>query len=209
IETIMRKSEVFLLVALSAATALSGCGARGAPVVSTGPKTPAQRNFDAVWHASLGVLRGYSFEIDRQDRRAGVITTLPMTGRHWFEFWRKDAATPADVAEGAVQTLYRSVTVSIRPDGTQGPTSPQADTFRVSVEVRTQRSDRATPQINSTADALDLFRGGGADSKERALYLLDYGRHDKVPMVPLGRDHKLEAKIQSEITAAAGVPQSP
>ena len=109
----MRQCGIFCF--LTFAAAMCGCGGHAGPVISAGPRTPAERNFDAVWRASLDVLGEYNFEIDRRNKRAGVITTLPMTGRHWFEFWRKDAAAGNNLAEGTVQTVYRAATVSIRP----------------------------------------------------------------------------------------------
>ena len=199
----MRTLNGILIGVLLAGTV--GCANYSRPVVSPQGMTAAERNRDDLWQASLTVLRKYYFTIDRQDRRAGVITTLPMTGKQWFEFWRRDAVTPADAAESSLHTIYRSVTVTIRPS------APGAGTFEPTVHSKILRSDRSQLQMTSTSEAYGLFSlPTGEDSKHRALYLLDYGYGPKREgVVDLGRDEGLEAKIEAAIREVAGLPAGP
>lgn len=218
----MRRIAIFL-VAL-AAGAWAGCVNYDKPVGSPPELTPDQRNFEAVWGAATEVLREYRFSLTRQDRRSGVIATAPLTGRYLAEFWRKDAATPTDVAEGTIQTVYRLATVTVEP-------VPEANgTFQAKVEVQAARSDQPSVQISSTGEAYSLYTMTGGRSR----WLMDFGQatgespeaagarrggaepegrattQTAAPrgpwarwQVPLGRDAGLEKQIASEIAALA------
>ena len=180
---------------LLAAAALSGCVNYAAPLAPAPQLSPAERNFDAVWQASLKVLRDYRFTPDREDRRAGVITTEPMTGEVFGEFWRSDAATAKDLAESSIQTIYRLAKVTIEPVG------DDKTGFKAVVEVQTYRSDRPEPQVSSASEAIDLFRVPGSANSRKDL--VEYGPSDKPEyVVALGRDLNLESKIAADIAAA-------
>lgn len=165
----------------------AGCIPSGAPV-SSHPEV-ADENFNAAWDASKEVLHEYHFSIDRADRRGGIITTFPMIGRHWFEFWRKDATTRRDVSEGTLQTLYRRVTINIRR---------QSDNKKYLVDVRVfvSRSDRLSPQVTSTSEAYDLFLD---PDMPRIASLTGLGGPKGSRSVGLGRDENLEQVIQQKI----------
>jgi len=191
----MRKSLICLIVAGAALINL-GCVRYTSPTQPARKMTPAERNFEAVWQASRNVLKEFYFELDRQDRRAGVITTYPMVAQHAGEFWRKDAVTDSDLAEGTIQTIYHQAKVSIEP------TSPENGSYRPVVEVRTFRSNRQEMQVSSTSDAYDLFRLPGADSRKRRL--LDRGRTEPDDVLAdLGRDEDLENLLTAKIRLAA------
>ena len=197
------RTLVTISILLCAVLALTGCAQHTAPVGPPAQLTTEQRNFESTWQGALEVLRTYYFTIDRQDRRAGVITTLPMTGRHWFEFWRHDAATGFDLAEGTVQTIYRQAKVTIRP------VASNATTYTAKVEIDVYRSDKPNLQVTSTSDAYDLFLMPTGDDRRYRKMLLDYGRDDQGGLVarnqsvPLGRDDELEKKLEAEIEFAA------
>jgi len=195
---------------LAAGCLASGC-AYTTPIGPAVKMTPAQRNFQAVWDASRDVLRKYNFTLDRQDRRAGVITTLPMIGRQWFEFWRRDAAGSFSKTEGSIQTIYRAVRVRIMP------AKAGERTFHPVVEVIAFRSDQQHLQVTSTSEAFNLYTLAGNDEEERSGFLLNYGQEkdekgrkvksDKKKeyrdVTPLGRDTALEAKLTAAIRAQA------
>ncbi len=166
----------------------AGCGSAGRPAMS--PHGVDDENFNAMWDAATEVLGKYRFTIDRADRRAGVITTFPMTGRHWFEFWRKDAATPRDVTEGTLQTIYRRVTVNIRRKEAGGKE------YLVAVQVHTTRSDLPNPQVTSTSEAYNLFLN---PDMPRSASLTGLGGPSGSKSVPLGRDENLEEILRQQI----------
>jgi len=176
-----------------------GCGVEHTQPIGRPQKlTAAERDFEAVWQASRQTLRKYRFELDRQDRRAGTITTLPMTGMHFFEFWRKDAGRPADYAESTVQTLYRTARVTIRP------VKPGAKTYKASVQVLLRRSSRPTAHVTSTSEAYSLFLAGEEGGKRRRFLLGEDLHAAGEDFVELGNDRSLEAKLTADIAEAAG-----
>ncbi len=185
-------------VAISLAVVLTGCPRYTKPVLPQPRMTAAERNFESLWEAAREVLRKYRFELDYQDRRSGVIRTVAMTGEHFGEFWRRDAATNRDLAESTVQTVYRQARVTIVP-------SAAAGYYRPEVEVFTFRSNREVPHVTSTSEALDLFRSAKAKGSGKKASA-DYGGDKSTgTLTPLGRDEQLEATITAEILVASRI----
>ncbi len=145
------KTVITILIAVMLCVTCSSCANHTRPIVPAATLTPEQQNFEAVWSASIKVLRSYNFEIDRRDRRAGIITTRPLLGRHWFEFWRRDAATPWDVMEGTLQTIYRKVQIEIRSD------KFNPGRFTPDVKVTVLRRDGKTLGIIASGEAYAQF----------------------------------------------------
>jgi len=184
--------RIVMMIVACVATAACGCAGWATPAARGPQLSPQEASFQAVWDASLEVLRRYGFAVDRRDRRAGLITTEPMTGRQFFEFWRRDAATRVDLAESTLQTIYRQAQVTIEPE-----------TFHPTVEVRTFRSNRSSPQVTSASEAYGMFTLSGAG---RNKFLLDYGRGEDPDsaMVLVGRDNALEQKMEGAIRSESG-----
>jgi len=200
--------QATMLTILSAAVAAAG----GCSAFRTAPPMPATQSptFNALWDASTETLRHHHFKIDRADRRAGVITTFPLLGRHWFEFWRADARTPRDVAEGTLQSIYRTATVRIRP--AEAPAGRPDMAYATEVDVRTSRSARPNVRVTSTSEAYDLFVGEGADERTPALPEAE-GPVDagKAGPVDVGEDPRLAELLLEEIRrrAAAKLATAP
>lgn len=179
-----------VIVVIAIAAAAGGCANHRLPVSAQGQGkeklTLSQRSFDASWQASLEVLRGYHFRIDRTDPRAGVITTRPMLARHWFEFWRRDAACVYDLAEGTLQSVYRRVIVRIRP------TPDGAGLYMASVSVEVSRANRQEMEIVGASEAYTQF----LDSVEEDEYLRH--RRRKRLKRQASRRRKLEGDLGAE-----------
>ena len=187
------------LIALSAGAAVAlaagGCAVKYTePTTQPKPLTAAQKDFEAVWQASRQTLRGYGFELDRQDRRAGLVTTLPLTGMHFSEPWRKDAPRLIDVRESTIQTIYRTGRVTVRP------AEPGAEKYAAQVEVFLERSNRPAPLVTSTSDAYRMFRVGGEDERGRSGAA---SAGEEGVTTELGNDRALEAKLSADIAKAA------
>ncbi len=182
---------------LGALAAACGCSAPG------GPPAPAttSHEFNAVWDASLEVLRENRFEIDRQDRRSGTITTFPLLGRQWFEFWRTDAFDRRNVAESTLHTLYRQVTVTIRPVEKSG----EDRTYAADVAVRTSRSALPNVRVTNTSEAYELFFEPPHMAHRRTVALPDTGLERPAPVKPvdLGRDEDLGGLLGLQIANRA------
>ena len=185
------KSRGIILLAVLIVLA-AGCASHTTPVVTGRQLSQSEQDFQAIWSASQEVLRRYDFPIERQDRRAGIITTGQLTGQHFFELWRDDAAAFSDLAEGSLQTIYRAATVTITADS--------AGAFFATVDVHAWRSDRAQPQVTNTTEAYDLFSG----TATREFIVQDrLAEADASDRVSLGRDEKLAAKLLAEINLVA------
>lgn len=188
---LMRHASLLLAAALTAAALAPGCQPKYTrPVVEPAPMTAEQKQFDRYWQASLQVLSRYRFRIDRKNPRAGVITTWPMVGKQLAELWRHDTARTTDAVESTVQTIYRSVKVTIRK--TDGPAG-----FEPVVEVFVSRSNKPTLGISTTSDAYNLF---SKPARDRTIT----GDQEAAQWVDLGNDKALEAKIRRAILAEAG-----
>ena len=191
-----------------------GCAKHTTPIVPPREMTADERNFEAVWRASQDVLRKYYFTLDRRDRRAGIITTEPMVGKHWSELWRHDSVSRSDVAESTIQSIYRVVEVRIEP------AEDVYEKYVPVVKVYAYRAEREMPQVTSTSEAYELFLTPGGHDRSADDFLLEQGRPETlaeagveqkaglpdwlVPVGADGRDHNLEQQLTAEIKAAAG-----
>ena len=216
----IRRLTTVLITAVLAA-ALAGCLNYSKPVAPPQELTPAQENFQAVWAGTKQVLGEYGFGLNRTDRRAGIISTRPLLGRHYTEFWRKGVVSATDLAESTIQTIYRTATVNIRP------TADQPERYEAVVTIEVSRSNLPTAQVSSTSEAYSLFTMAGG----RSAWLTDFGRTqeeassatgagqtdkesttrrgspkpaDNPWLVELGRDKAMESRIAAEISTAAG-----
>ena len=141
--------RTFWATCIVAALGACGCVQHTRPIVPPKKLTEVERNFQAVWEASKDVLRGYQFTINRQDRRAGVIVTEQVAGRHFFEFWRRDAVGPRETAESAIQPTYLVVTVRIRSTG--------PSTYEPAVAVAAARPRSVGDNVTSTGEAYEAL----------------------------------------------------
>jgi hypothetical protein len=178
---------------------LAGCSNYTQPIVSQEPLTPKKRNFETLWQAGLEMLRDYDFDADplrggMQDRRMGVIRSAPTVGKHWFEFWRKDAASGFDLAEGTLQTIYRQVTIRVTE------ASPNSTRYVAQVEVQTFRSDRAQRwEPHNSLTVYGMFQMPGQALGVHHILINESKDPANAMIVPLGRNRDLEAKMTAEL----------
>ena len=105
---------------------------------------------DALWEAVQDTLRWHRFRLDRVDRRAGVITTLPVASQHFFEFWRHDVDTAPDLWEATLNPLRRWVEVTFAHG--------EEDVWtELAVAVHKERLSSPDRQFNSTGAAYQYF----------------------------------------------------
>ena len=100
------RETVRIFVVLLPVTSLGCATSRPTTYISTHelgiPARSAQA--DQVWEAAQDTLRRHFFRIDRLDRRAGIVTTVPVMSQHFFEVWRKDVATSVDYWEAVISS---------------------------------------------------------------------------------------------------------
>ena len=186
----MRRIGSILIVCV-ALSAWSGCQQ---PIQPDGP-TDTQltgADFEQLWQTGLEVLRRYNFRPDRQDRRAGVITTHPTTSAQWFEFWRPGVVGGFEAGEASLHTVRRQATVHIRPAAEQGQ-------LYVSVQVDVYRYAAPERQVTTASGALQIF-GEKLPTAEGRMEPLAEASY----WVPLGRDGRLEDELLRRIAWQVG-----
>jgi hypothetical protein len=206
------KTTVTSVILAGLLTSVGACVRHTEPLRSQGPMTPAERDFDNLWQASRYVLKKYHFTLDIQDRRTGMISTEPMLGKQFFEFWRHDSTTGRDTSESTLQSIYRTAFVTIAPK------AMDQQSYKPTVVVTIDRSDMGRTSIVAISDVYRMQFGErvvrqGLDERKdrvRAKQIQEAMRTNQKerPVLAegfksLGRDEKLEKKIQDEIVDAA------
>lgn len=194
----MRRMIVLSLAGCLWASVLTGCHANysnptPAALSAKRELTTAQRSFDAYWRASLDVLRSYEFELDRQDRRAGIITTKPMLGRHFFEVWRRDAVTYYDMTESTIQSMYNTVTVALVPGA-------QAGAYEPKVTVALERLNRPSEGPPSFAAGMTVV---SVSPRKEAKRTLREATAREAVRTEVGRNEPLARRLEDKIRAKA------
>jgi hypothetical protein len=176
----------------------TGCHSRRANSYVTNTKIDApagSAQSDHLWESAQDALRNYRFRLDRIDRQAGVITTLPMGSKHFFEVWRKDVATCQDFWESTVNPVRRWVEVRFTPGDGQAWS-------QVEVVVHKERLSTRDRQFNSTVAAYQFF----GDTLPATTGEIRPGALAE-QWIDLGRDPALEAKLLQGITEQAASPE--
>jgi len=140
-----------LMFVLCLAAILTGCQPQHIKPFDLGPTTAAEQNFEALWQSAKRVLKRRGFELDRQDRRDGVITTYASTSGHFFELWRKDAATIFHQRENAMQKIMRAVKVTLHR-------VKDTNRYDIEIEVLMARSNKLPPQLTDTSQTMEVAR---------------------------------------------------
>jgi hypothetical protein len=198
---------VLRVVMASVVAMAAGCVQYTTPMAPEAEMTTSEKNFQVLWLAAQDVLREYHFVIDRHDRRAGILTTRPLTGQQFFEPWRKDAVTQWDLWDGSIKTLYRSVTIRIQAK------DPQAQWYEPVVEVTVSKPNPPKQPVHSTSAAYGMFILPTETGSEEQHSILGYSyRPEDMPQedqeLPepqqfLMKDEPLAKKLTEKITAAA------
>ena len=173
----------------------TGCrsGQRGAVAYVSSQTLPAgdERAAEAVWQAVEESLRYRGFRLDRVDRRAGLLTTLPESSRHYVEFWRKDVCTSWDVLESTVNPIRRWVEVTWR--------GANAATDELTVIVHKERLSSPDRQFNSTIAAYRYFGESLPSTTGLVRVTPEYDE-----WLDMGRDAALEDQLLRDILCRSG-----
>jgi hypothetical protein len=122
--------------------------------VEAGDQPPTQASVasedaDNLWESIQETLRRGGYRLDRVDREAGIVTTLPETSQHFFEVWRRDVNTRADFWEATFNPIRRWVEVRV--------STVDGGANELSVIVRKERLSSLDRQFNSTGAAYRYF----------------------------------------------------
>jgi hypothetical protein len=138
---------------------LGGC-AKSRNVETSVPRTVnvavESAEADRWWEAAQELLRRRGFRLDRVDRRAAVITTLPEVSQHWFEFWRRDVATATDYWQATLNPVRRWAEIRFTSASGEGE-SASAIWTDVAIVVHKERLTCPDRQFNCSAAAYQFF----------------------------------------------------
>ena len=196
IAEVMAKQRLSTLMVITVFTGAMGCvGAKRDHYLSFHPIAVAEPSDDAnaIWDAAQETLRRHRYRLDRVDRRAGVITTMPMISQHFFEFWRRDVATAEDLWEATLNPMRRWVTVSVEYNGDNAWT-------RIGVTVHKERLSSPGRSFNSTGAALQHFRDRHGSMTGRRK-----NKQEHTVWIDEGRDAALEEYLLQDMLSRAGL----
>ncbi len=177
------------LIAASIAGLFSGCSSSRDNRATSEPISaliiPAD-DYDSAWDEIVEVLREHYFIPDRQDRRTGIIVTLPSVSKQWFEFWRDDAIGFYQIAESSLHTIRRIVEVRFTPKG--------KNSIEIKIKVTVQRKNQPQRQATTASGAIQAFRENVPTYSGKAMKTSQMAE-----WTDLGEDIKLEQYLLTQI----------
>jgi hypothetical protein len=149
-------------------------------------------SFDELWNACRDAVQADGFLVDRTDYREGILTTMPLVSKQFYEFWRNDVGDLHGLTQSSLGTMRRTVRFDIRrlDDGSYQAT-PRAVVERfTSVEKR----------ITSVAQYREVFALTQQDLQ------LSAEEQDQPQIAPqywyaVGRDNALERQLAASVLA--------
>lgn len=178
-------SRLALYLLLSFTWLAQGCQRPIQPVEPTASYVDAV-DLDDLWEASLRILRRHDFQPDRQDRAAGIITTIPLTSMQWHEPWRQDVADGYSLLMASTHTVQRQVTIRFIREQ-EWVLDVQVDVYLLSAPEHQITSSSAG--IRSFSGDLPLVTGETIVTGETRRW------------VRLGRDAAMEQRLLNRIIA--------
>ena len=148
-------------------------------------------DFNRLWKSCEEAARSYGFSLDRQDYRDGVLTTMPLISKQWFEVWRDDVLTPGDLANSSINAFRRTIHFTFRRQ--------QDGTFDVTPAIVIERQVIVEHPIAASVYLRNAFRDtlgtrlvGNAEADEGLMYPGDY-------WYATGRDTVLEKAVAKTV----------
>lgn len=147
-------------------------------------------NEELVWERAVDVLHDFNFEIERENRLAKVIQTAPKVGASLFEPWHKDAVGFTNRLEGTLQSVRRSVQISMQ-------LNDQGNGYVVSVAAFKELED--LPGLAANSPGAATFEESKPLSRDLNPVV---GQTAPSQWIPAGRDPMLEQAILQELFTA-------
>jgi len=201
----IRRLALVALVLTVVGWPLAGCSRQ---VSIDTPVRITAEEYDRVFESAADVLEYELYEIDRKDRRFGVIKTRPLWAGSALEPWRTDNTTAYQYVDSTMNHHRRTVTVLLMPqpapDAGDAPPADavvDADDYQLEVQVLVERRQLQPRELNTAAASSVSYygRSGGARRivTERGVET-QYWR-------AVGRDEFLEQRLVNRILARASV----
>lgn len=147
-------------------------------------------DFDKLWTSCEQSARHFGFTLDRIDQRSGVITTVPLISKQFFEFWHNDVVTTDDLEKSSLATYRRTMRFEV---------SKREGGFVAAPCVVIERFSRAEQPIRASIYLQRAFRTDpnhqmyGTPESDRGIYL------PRNYWYATGRDTELEKQAADEV----------
>lgn len=164
--------------------------ARGQQPFVGNPLIVATTNEELVWERAVDVLHDFNFEIERENRLAKVIQTAPKVGAGLLEPWHKDAVGLGNRLEGSLQSVRRTVQVSMQP---------QEDGSSYLVTVAAYKELEDLPGLAANSPGAATFQESQPLNRDLNPVV---GQTAPSQWIPVGRDPLLEEAILEKLYAA-------
>ena len=165
---------------------LAGCAAQRQSKLTSQICSSQIDRYQAM-HIAQEVLAEMHFTIEKADTEFGVLSTTPLAGAQFFEFWRSDNVGSFNTAEANLHTIRRTVRLNL---------SQQDGQLCIECDVKTQRLNLPERHLGSGTRAYEMF--SESKSSKQILKLSSEQRKGMV-WVDLGRDSRLETEIVRRI----------
>jgi hypothetical protein len=173
------KKSLFLILVLAAGF-LHGCAQK--QQIAPEPKCLSGIDLETAMKGAELTLVRMNFVIDKADANLAIMTTRPLPGAQFFEFWRKDNVGGYNTALSSIHTLRRTVELGFMRN----------NEICIVCKVKVERLSIPEKEIDSAGRAYTMF----SRSNETELNLeLNNEQRQKMDWIDLGRDNLLEARI--------------
>lgn len=176
--------KICTLILVIAAVFLQGC--KEDQIVPQ-PKCLAGIDTQTAMKAAEKVLVRMDFVIDKSDANLALMTTRPLTGAQFFEFWRKDNVGGYNTALSSMGTLQRTAQLSFKE---------QNGSDCIDCVVKVQRLSLPEKEIDSAGRTYSMF--SKSSSMEERLSI-NKDQRNKMEWIDIGRDNALEKRILNYI----------
>ena len=190
------KGTLIQLVAVTA-LCLSACRSVDRPDLSSTRAllvSQGSAEADGLWESAKNALRDHGFRLDRVDRHAGVISSLPATSKQILEFWRSDVCSGADAWEATFNPIRRWVEIQFTANNSE-------DWAGMTVVVHKERYSSPDRQFNNTGAAYQVFGDRLPTTSGKVNHAATDNR-----WLNFGRDAAMEDHLARCIIARAGLP---
>jgi len=161
------------------------------PTVAANPSLIVSFNADQSWERIVEAINDFHFEIEREDRLAGIIETKYKAGASILEPWHQDAVGLENRLEGTFQSIRRRLVVSVQPSP---PNSLQ-------VEVQAFKELEDLPGIAANSAGGSTFQESTPLERDMKVVV---GQSTPSTWIPQGRDAALEQRVLAHILTVAG-----
>ena len=141
--------------------------------------------YDNVWQQAIGVLTKAGFTLDRQDYRLGVLSTKPLPGAQFVEFWKPQHVNALNAMENTINTQRRIVRITISR-------AEKPDFYEIGVQVLVERQTNPTEEIGGP-----IFVEGSGFGRNAVTLRSDYAplKPEVGRWVTMGHDPDMEKKL--------------